>query len=76
MVFHFPGDGGTIVVGDAVINLDPYGFSLLPAKYCADQKLMRRSLRQLLDFSFARFLFAHGMPVLAGARARLEMLLR
>lgn len=76
MAFHFAGNGGTIVLGDAVINLDPYGFSLLPAKYCAAQKIMRRSLRQLLDFSFGRLLFAHGMPVLASARTRLEILLR
>ena len=34
--FHFPADGGTIVVGDALINLEPYGFALLPVKYCRE----------------------------------------
>ena len=74
--FHFAEDGGTMVVGDALINLDPYGFALLPAKYCSNQKSMRRSLRRLLDWPFERLLFAHGPPILAGARAQLETLLR
>ena len=73
--FHFPADGGTIVVGDALINLEPYGFALLPAKYCCDQKAMRRSLRELLDWPFERLLFAHGTPLVGSARARLETLL-
>jgi glyoxylase-like metal-dependent hydrolase (beta-lactamase superfamily II) len=76
LAFHFADDGGTLVVGDALINVEPYGFSLLPAKYCADQKQMRRSLRSLLDFAFERLLFAHGQPLVSAARARLETLLR
>ena len=74
--FHFADDGGTIVVGDALIHLHPYGFSLLPAKYCQNQKELRQSLQRLLDFSFSRLLFAHGMPLLRQARERLEVLLR
>ena len=73
--FHFADDGGTIVLGDALINFDPYGFTFLPAKYCSDQRAMRRSLRQLLDWSCERLLFAHGTPILSGGRARLETLL-
>lgn len=76
MAFHLGGNGGTIVVGDALIHLDPYGFALLPPKYCSDQKGMRRSLRQLLDWTFQRLLFAHGPPLLSSARERLETLLR
>jgi len=76
LAVHFVGDGGTIVLGDALINLDPYGFALLPPKYCSNQKQLRRSLRQLLDFSFDRLCFAHGLPLVSGARARLEELLR
>ena len=74
--FHFEGDGGTIAFGDALLHLEPYGFALLPAKYCSDHKAMRRSLRQLLDWPFERLLFAHGMPILSGARVRMEALLR
>jgi Metallo-beta-lactamase superfamily len=72
---HHADNGGTIVVGDALINFEPLGFALLPAKYCLDQKLMRRSLSKLLDFTFERMLFAHGTPILSGARARVENLL-
>jgi hypothetical protein len=72
---HYADNGGTMVVGDALINFEPLGFALLPAKYCLDQKLMRRSLSKLLEFAFERMLFAHGTPILSGARGRLEKLL-
>jgi len=74
--FHFAGHGGTVVIGDALINFEPYGFTLLPAKYCSNQEEMRHSLRQLLDWPFERLLFAHGAPILSSARTRLQMLLR
>jgi len=75
IAIHFAGGDGTMVVGDALINFEPYGFALLPAKYCSSFKLMRRSLSRLLDYSFERMLFAHGMPILSHARERLEQLL-
>ncbi|MBA3963714.1 MAG: hypothetical protein H0X40_17690 [Chthoniobacterales bacterium] len=75
IALHFMGDGGAVVVGDALINFGQDGFGLLPAKYCSDQKMMQRSLRQLLDFSFERLLFAHGAPIVSGARAKLEALI-
>ena len=73
---HHDANGGTMVVGDALINFEPHGFALLPAKYCSDFKLMRRSLSKLLEYSFERMLFAHGTPILSGARGRLERLLQ
>lgn len=72
IAIHF---ADTLVIGDALINFEPYGFALLPPKYCADAKMMRRSLAKLLDYSFERMLFAHGLPILASARDRLELLL-
>jgi hypothetical protein len=66
---------GTMIMGDALVNADPYGFALLPPKYCTDARIMRRSLAKLLDYSFERMFFAHGMPILEGARSRLESLL-
>ena len=69
-------EGGTMIIGDALINFEPYGFTFLPAKYCSSFKLMRRSLPKLLDYSFERILFAHGLPILSSARQRLEELLR
>lgn len=76
IAIYFSGGEGTMVVGDALINFEPYGFALLPAKYCSNFKVMRRSLSKLLDYSFDRMLFAHGLPILAHARERLEQLLK
>jgi hypothetical protein len=75
IALYYGADGGTMIIGDALINFEPYGFALLPAKYCRDSKLMRRSLPRLLDYPFERMLFAHGTPILSGAHARLEQLL-
>ena len=75
MALHCDDNGGTMVVGDALINFEPHGFGMLPAKYCLDSKLMRWSLEKLLDYPFERMLFAHGTPILSSARARLERLL-
>jgi hypothetical protein len=72
---HHNDNGGTMVLGDALINFEPHGFGLLPAKYCLNRNLMRRSLRKLLDYAFERILFAHGTPILSGARSRVEQLL-
>jgi glyoxylase-like metal-dependent hydrolase (beta-lactamase superfamily II) len=73
--FHDGRDGGTLIIGDALINFEPHGFTLLPAKYCIDRKEMIRSLRRLLDLAFTRIFFAHGSPIVAGARKRLTALL-
>ena len=75
MALHCFQDGGTIVMGDTLINFEPHGFGLLPSKYCLDPKLMHRSLRKLLDYAFERIFFAHGNPILSGARAKVEQLL-
>lgn len=74
-LFRADASGGTVVVGDAIINSGSYGFTLLPAKYCRDAKLLRHSIRQLLDYSFERVFFAHGTPILARGRSRLAELL-
>ena len=69
-------NGGTLIIGDALINFEPYGFSFLPRKYCLDQKQMRSSLGKLLALPVERMLFAHGTPILSGAGDRLGQLLR
>ena len=66
---------GWMIVGDALTNLEPDGLALLPAKYCADQDEMRGALRKLLRFQFEVLTFAHGLPLVARARPRLENLL-
>jgi hypothetical protein len=75
MALHCNENGGTVVIGDALINFDPHGFGLLPVKYCRDARLMRRSLGKLLDHAFDRMFFAHGTPILSGARACVDQLL-
>lgn len=72
---HAAAANGVMVIGDALINFDPYGFTFLPAKYCTNPKLMRKSLAKLLDYPFERMLFAHGMPIQAQAHKRLAALL-
>ena len=72
---HSDAAGGIVIMGDALINFEPHGFTFLPAKYCSNAKAMRRSLPKLLDYSFERMFFAHGTPILSGARRRLEQLL-
>ncbi len=68
-------NGGTVILGDALINFAPHGFSFLPDKYCCDPKQMRRSLQKLLAVPFERMLFAHGTPIVSHAHRRLEQLL-
>ena len=75
IVLHYAPDGGTLIVGDALINFEPYGFTFLPGKYCSNGKEMRRSLRRLLDYKAERILFAHSTPILSGASNRLQALL-
>ena len=74
VALYHAGDNGTLIVGDALINFEPYGFALLPEKYCENIKQMRESLRKLLRYDAERVLFAHGMPILSGATARLRQL--
>jgi hypothetical protein len=71
----YPADNGTLIVGDALINFEPYGFTFLPAKYCSNEKEMRQSLRKLSACRAERMLFAHGIPILSGASDRLQNLL-
>ena len=75
MILHYASNSGTLIVGDALINFEPYGFTFLPGKYCSNEKEMRQSLRKLLDYEAERILFAHGTPILSGASDRLRKLL-
>jgi glyoxylase-like metal-dependent hydrolase (beta-lactamase superfamily II) len=75
IALYHASNGGTLIVGDALINFEPYGFSFLPRKYCLNKKQMRSSLHQLLARPAERILFAHGAPILSEATARLRHLL-
>ena len=67
--------GDAVHVGDALIHLPPFGFALLPDKYCTDPKEMRLALGKLLRIPFELLTFAHGLPIVAHARQRLSQLL-
>lgn len=73
---YSPAAGGTMMMGDALINLDATGFTILPGKYCDAPKLGRESLRKLLQFDFEVMTFAHGLPIIQGAKQKLELLLQ
>jgi hypothetical protein len=75
IALYQPANGGTLIMGDALINFEPYGFTFLPRKYCANEKKMRRSLQKLLLYKAERMFFAHGTPILSGASTRLQHLL-
>ena len=75
IALYFAEHGGTLVLGDALINFEPYGFTFLPRKYCSNQKQMRCSLRKLGRCRFDKLLFAHGAPILSEGDARLQRLL-
>jgi hypothetical protein len=75
IALYHPADNGTLIVGDALVNFEPYGFTFLPGKYCSNEKEMRQSLRKLSACRAERMLFAHGIPILSGASDRLQRLL-
>jgi hypothetical protein len=75
IALHCASGDGTLIMGDALINFQPYGFTFLPGKYCSNEKEMRRSLRKLLTCKTQRMLFAHGLPILSRATDRLHQLL-
>ncbi|MDQ6808912.1 MAG: hypothetical protein M3Z64_05730 [Verrucomicrobiota bacterium] len=75
IAIHHSEDGGELIIGDALINFDPYGFTFLPDKYCQDPLQMRESLRGLLELQFERILFAHGLPIMSRGRECVELLL-
>jgi hypothetical protein len=63
-----------LILGDALINVPPYGFAMLPDKYCTDPKAARESLKKLLRFPVEILTFAHGLPLVSRARERLAEL--
>jgi hypothetical protein len=75
IALHYASGDGTLIMGDALINFQPHGFTFLPRKYCSNEKEMRRSLRKLRTYKVEQMLFAHGLPILSRASDRLRQLL-
>ena len=72
---YFHNTTGTLVVGDALINLAPHGLMLLPEKYCTDPVLLKKSLEGLERLPVRRIFFAHGDPILQDGDERIQNLL-
>ena len=66
---------GVVVVGDALIHLEPNGLTFLPDKYCTDGAALRVSVQKLLRFEFDVLTFAHGLPLVGNARQRVATML-
>jgi glyoxylase-like metal-dependent hydrolase (beta-lactamase superfamily II) len=62
---------GTLIFGDALINLEPEGLSLLPEKYREDKKKSLQSLKELKSLTPEILLFAHGNPIVQDVARRL-----
>jgi len=62
---------GVLILGDAMINLEPEGLRPLPEKYREDKKQSLRSLAALKGLKPQILLFAHGNPILQDATRRL-----
>src|SRR6266480_55804 len=75
IALYDPLKGGTLIVGDALINFDPPGLAILPGKNCLNERQLVQSLWERLTRPAERMLFAHGTPILSGANAHLRRLL-
>ena len=75
IALYDPLKGGTLIVGDSLINFDPPGFAVLPGKYCLNERKLRQSQWERLTRPAERILFAHGAPILSDANAHLRRLL-
>ena len=65
---------GVLILGDALINLEPEALRLLPEKYCLDKKSAHRSLEVLKSLKPEIICFAHGNPIVQDASRRLNAL--
>jgi len=68
-------DPSVLIVGDALINFEPYGFTFLPRKYCTNYGKMLQSLKRLGEIDVEQIFFAHGLPILYNGTRRLKTLL-
>ena len=68
-------DGGTLIMGDALINFDPHGFHLVAPKILHQPKTNGPITPQTAGSRFLADFFAHGNPIMIRAREQLESLL-
>jgi glyoxylase-like metal-dependent hydrolase (beta-lactamase superfamily II) len=74
--FYWNENGGVIILGDAIINLEATGLILLPDKYCTNPKHLAQSLEKLTSLPVKTLTFAHGLPITEQAAGRLSSLVK
>lgn len=79
-ILHLPGktegeigiyieeDGGTLILGDALIGNPMGALKFLPKEKIRDQDRLEKSLQKLRTLSFERLLVGDGEPLLSGAK--------
>jgi hypothetical protein len=77
---YIPRSGGILAIGDAIIRKDGK-LSFVPDELMGDNpEAVKQGLRKIflhhLDRDFDHLLFAHGAPLLGGAKARLRRFIR
>ena len=65
-------DRGILIVGDAIIGNPPGACSLLNRKVCDNFEALQASVSNLLDVDFETLLVGDGVPILSGARAKVQ----
>ena len=91
-VFLDSREGGSLIAGDAIFNVDleefglagtamgaigwPDGLSTMPRFLMRDEARAIKSYEQLLEWDFARIFMTHGKPVLADAKPPLRTALK
>lgn len=68
VAFHLARDGGSLLVGDALIGKPPGQLSLLPDEKIQDPEGLRRSIQRFAPLHFERLLLGDGEPILAAAK--------
>ena len=74
--FYLKRAGGVIIIGDALLNLEGGGLSILPEKYNPDPGKTKQSCKKILDYDFDVMLFGHGEPIRSGAKEKLRTVLK
>ena len=69
-------DGGTLVLGDALIGKPPGSLAMLPAEKFADADRAREGIRSLLEQPFEAILVGDGASIPVGGREALQRFLQ
>ena len=68
---------GVMVFGDALIHVEPYGFVMLPDKYCEERPEGGAGVvKEAFPYPVETLTFAHGLPIVARAAERLAGLVK